>query len=149
VTRKQVWQYKCEFCGKKRISASAMSKHEKHCTLNPDRECRLHSHGRLDPQVPMSELLEAIRLCKTENRSVFSPEKADTRDDSAFEIVRVLVDIEPLRKAARECPMCIFAALRQSGHRPSEVFDYMKELDDFWCQANEDAEQREYMTSYY
>lgn len=33
--------YYCDFCKKSNRSASAMSKHEKHCTLNPKRECRL------------------------------------------------------------------------------------------------------------
>ena len=33
--------YYCDFCKKKGMSASAMSVHEKHCTLNPNRQCRL------------------------------------------------------------------------------------------------------------
>jgi DNA-directed RNA polymerase subunit RPC12/RpoP len=37
--KKQVTQYICEHCGKKNYSASHMTKHEKHCTRNPDRVC--------------------------------------------------------------------------------------------------------------
>ena len=33
--------YYCDFCKKKGMSAASMSKHEKHCTLNPSRQCGL------------------------------------------------------------------------------------------------------------
>lgn len=33
--------YYCDFCKKKGMSAASMSKHEKHCTLNSNRQCRL------------------------------------------------------------------------------------------------------------
>ena len=41
--------YYCDFCKKKGMSASAMSKHEKHCTLNPTRECGLCKLTSINP----------------------------------------------------------------------------------------------------
>jgi len=33
--------YYCEYCNKHRLRSDVIKKHEKHCTLNPNRECRL------------------------------------------------------------------------------------------------------------
>lgn len=41
--------YYCDFCKKKKgLSASAMSLHEKHCTANPDRDCRACGRKKVD-----------------------------------------------------------------------------------------------------
>ena len=37
----QVNKYICDYCGKKQYASWAMKKHEKHCTMNPNRECRM------------------------------------------------------------------------------------------------------------
>lgn len=41
MTRRQVWQYWCDHCGKHNLSAASIAKHEKHCTKNPARVCRM------------------------------------------------------------------------------------------------------------
>ena len=68
VTRRQVWQYRCEFCGKRNLSAASISRHEKRCVKNPARECsmcRIKAEvERADPetaQVPLAELIELHR----------------------------------------------------------------------------------------
>lgn len=33
--------YYCEYCNKHRLRKNIIEEHEKHCTLNPNRECRL------------------------------------------------------------------------------------------------------------
>ncbi len=33
--------YYCEFCRKYKLTPQSMKLHEKHCTLNPDRICRM------------------------------------------------------------------------------------------------------------
>ncbi len=57
---KMVKQYKCDFCGKKGYSKGHMNKHERHCTMNPDRACRMCVlvHGNLQP--PIDELLAVL-----------------------------------------------------------------------------------------
>lgn len=39
--------YYCDFCKKKSFRKSSMEKHEKHCTMNPKRECRLCKLDRM------------------------------------------------------------------------------------------------------
>lgn len=39
--RKPAYRYYCEFCGKSSGSGGHMSSHEKHCTANPNRKCRM------------------------------------------------------------------------------------------------------------
>lgn len=38
---KMVKRHWCDFCNKAGLSASAMARHEKHCTMNPNRACRV------------------------------------------------------------------------------------------------------------
>ena len=53
---KMVKQYICDFCGKKGLGAGHIKKHEKHCTMNPDRECRMCVLVS-GAQTPLKELL--------------------------------------------------------------------------------------------
>lgn len=41
MTKRKVWRYKCDFCGKSNCSAFAIRNHEKHCCHNPHRMCRM------------------------------------------------------------------------------------------------------------
>ena len=43
--------YYCDFCGKHRLTSNSMLLHEKHCTLNPNRVCRVC--GGEDEECPM------------------------------------------------------------------------------------------------
>ena len=57
--------YYCDFCKKKGLSASSISKHEKHCTLNPKRECRLCKNYSLkEDECPICEFSK-MRLSGT------------------------------------------------------------------------------------
>jgi hypothetical protein len=83
--------YYCEFCKKKTMTINSMTLHEKHCTLNPNRECR---------------------LCKS-----LSLEKG-------------------------ECPICKFSHYRLTNTFP-EVYDFKKELKNFWENVNKEEHERE------
>ena len=53
---KRVVRYYCEFCKKSGGLKSAMVLHEKHCTMNPNRQCRMCE--KIDGiQKPMVELI--------------------------------------------------------------------------------------------
>jgi hypothetical protein len=89
---KTVKQFVCEFCGKKQYALGAMRRHERHCTANPGRECRMCA---LTP-----DGCSAAHLPK---------------------LVAMLADEEELprermRKVreATDCPACTLAAIRQS-----------------------------------
>ena len=101
--KKKMWRYYCEFCGKGGCSSSHMRKHEKHCTLNPDRNCGFCEAEGNHPQ-PMDQLIPTITH-----------------------------ELLGLRKASKNCPACILSALRQSGHIDAFDFDYQAETKIFWA----------------
>lgn len=106
MTRKQVWQYRCDHCGKRNLSASSITQHEKHCTKNPDRKCRMCvAAGGL--QEPIEDLIGCI--------DISLPDEGLAR----------------LRDLAGNCPACILAALLQCGaHRPGFTLMYPPMLRD-------------------
>ena len=76
--------YYCGFCRKKGLSSGAMQSHEKHCTANPHRECRM-----CDTQGAMDVLLKLLNPIKSV--------------DGCSEI----------SIGGEECPACILAFVRQ------------------------------------
>lgn len=128
MTKKQVWRYACDFCGKKSLSSGHMKTHEKHCTANPNRECRMCKHfcGDGYSVAGLSALLDA-----------------NAPPDYG---------LLALREKTDGCPMCMLAAIRQSGickwdtaKNPHPVldlpFNFRKEVADFWAEENAQREQ--------
>lgn len=127
--RKKVWRYYCEFCGKGSCSGGHMNIHEKHCTRNPNRKCRMCDFGRLKQQ-PIQDLIKAL----------------GSGDNEGFEKLSNLAD---------GCPACILSAINQSGLQRGASFDadghctnegfYIKDFDfkkskeEFLQEANKDS----------
>jgi hypothetical protein len=126
--QRPVTQYKCDFCGKAKYARGAMAKHELHCTMNPDRKCRLCEKGE-DAQAPMDTLLALLPNVP-----------ADELEVNQEHIEATERGLVALRKATGNCPLCILSALRQKGVAMlvREQFDYKKEHDAFWTIQNED-----------
>src|SRR3990167_2617624 len=78
------WRYYCDFCKKSGCSGFFMNRHEIHCTMNPNRICRMCAYGKLK-QNTVSENIEKVKL--------------------GFDV---------LSKYVNGCPCCILSALRQS-----------------------------------
>jgi hypothetical protein len=111
--KKKVWRYWCDFCGKGGCSASSMVKHEKHCTMNPNRICGFCKREELE-QKPIAILIAA-----------YDKDTLETTNN--------------LREAADGCPACMLSAIRQwkgQNNRPvSEAWDrwnYKQEVERFW-----------------
>lgn len=127
MTQKKVWQYRCDFCGKKKYSAGHMKSHELSCTMNPNRTCQAHKYIEDQSQVPMDELVSVLTLDGTDG------------------------GLEELRKLTGNCPMCILAAIRQFRIKNKEAydavdfingtrefnFDFKAELSKFWQDQND------------
>jgi hypothetical protein len=121
--RKQVWRYYCDFCGKGGCSASSMSQHEKHCTMNPKRDCRMCEIAG-NYQQPMAELIALI------------PKNHFDFNDAV---------LTALRDATENCPACILAVLRQSGITATYAgFRYDEECKQFWADINERESREEF-----
>jgi len=136
MTRKQVWQYWCGFCGKHNLSSASIAKHEKHCTKNPARVCRMCKASGGE-QLPIEELAKCI--------DISLPDEG----------------LSMLRTVSGHCPACMLAALLQCGaHKPgftlmyhgivrtlfmnlSDGFNFKAECKSWWDEVNNERAQRD------
>ena len=101
--KRKVWRYTCDFCGKSNCGGGAIAKHERHCTMNPQRICRMCAAVG-EKQTPIAELKDALW-----NGPV----------TDYYGVTQT--GIEPLRIAAHNCPACILAALRQGDDKDDPI----------------------------
>lgn len=149
---KTVNQYICEFCGKKKYSASAMRKHEKHCTMNPNRHCRMcdtisggqHNLDSLKKLVP--DPIEPPTVDFDLNKLDIALEY----DDQPYKnISEINAGIKKVLEETNGCPMCVMAVLRQKKiliHLTD--FNYKKELELAWSIINEERSQCQHYDCY-
>ena len=138
---KMVHQYKCDFCVKKKYSKFHMKNHEKYCTMNPDRKCRMCDLIE-EEQQPMGNLLSIFPqdllkyYYKIRGKNEFIGLGESDKLTDMFEPY-----LDELYKKVHNCPACIFAVIRQSGIYGLEIgFDYKKEIEDFWKKYNENLD---------
>lgn len=121
----------CSHCKKYRLSRPAMEKHERHCTMNPERVCRWRG---VDEHVQVDLRFIVARL----------------RNHHDSELGEAVVW---LRKTVDGCPACMLSALRQSGldyHRWTE-WHYEDEVEQWrkdQRQAEDDAEHARLQASW-
>ncbi len=123
--------YYCEYCGKH--SLMPLLKHEKHCTANPNRQCRMCDNACGD--VP--ELIEKYKeQTKVETQydcdEVFGNREWDEVKEKP-KLADIMDDVEG-------CPACTLAIMRGCGlcHPMFDMkFDYKKEKDNFYTAINE------------
>jgi len=123
--------YYCEYCGKHRLSKTAMVKHELHCTMNPDRVCRMCEFTKLRALVD-----------KYSNRFIMVPGEYGGEQAEWIGNPVTLAQIED----DTECPTCTLAIIRQCGLNQTDVgpsFDYKKEHDDWWAEVNGRREEEQ------
>ncbi len=132
---KKVNQYKCDFCGKKKYSASAMKKHERHCTKNINRECRICEKGGTTSSLKaIVEVLPRPKylVCDYEGGSYDNFFELDV--DNGNEINEIIKNV---KNSGEYCPMCLFSALRIKGINPKATeFNYEAEMKSFWADYN-------------
>ena len=138
---KRVNRYYCDYCKKSNCSAPSISKHERHCTMNPNRKCRMCERVDHLP-VPMPDLLAVL----PDPESMDNPQYNETRlDGLSFCETRqgylqiVEAALPKLRELTSNCPACILAALRQRGICVGAIegFRYKQECEAFWGYVNE------------
>jgi hypothetical protein len=144
------WRYYCDFCKKAGNSGFHLAKHEKSCTLNPQRECG-HCAKRGTPTTPMADML-ALLPDPSSCMSVFPGEsygfdrEPDRTDFDSVKVDTALSTALPaLRELTENCPTCILAAFRQKGIPLPLVsdFNYSEELKAFWNEANDREHENE------
>jgi len=126
---KKVNKYICDFCGKKNYSKHAMEVHEKHCTMNPNREWRMCVALNGGTSTALSELK---KLITDDLKTGYLFEKQfpiDESDDDYLLFKKIVKVADKIYELSSQCPMCTMAALRQTGIPVYEsIFDYKKSL---------------------
>ncbi len=137
--------YYCEYCKKK--SLRSLKTHEKHCTANPDRECRLCDNKPIKPIIEKYQKYFYIE--KVEHVSFGITEE---------ELRVIFLKEFTLRDLVNEldyiCPNCILALIRCLGLNrwymdKKYKFDYQKALANWWAKANEEQNRQDYYDSMY
>ena len=134
---KKVNRYYCEFCKKANCSASSISRHEKSCTLNPDRICRMCAMFDLE-QRKMSDLLKIL------------PTPVIIEDDemglTLINVKEIESAMEKLRSVNDNCPACLLATIRQMGIPVPAVssFNFTEECKSAWACLNEAQIRNDY-----
>lgn len=151
---KLVKRYWCDHCNKAGLSARSMTTHEQHCTLNPERSCRVcnllngihhgHDMGELLSLLPdpTAFLSQGFYYCKCLNAFGGGEHRADC-DNEHVKLDRALKEAMPkLREAVSDCPACILAALRQKKIPVPMVedFDFTAEMKSVFAHANDQCE---------
>lgn len=125
-TRKRTVYY-CDFCNKKLMRRDAMESHEKHCTMNPNRECRMCDlNGSSNDMQAMLVLLEMSNANEIKSAIVHLLFDEDYN--------RQLLAL--YRKITHNCPACILALSRQYESINPTIFDYQKEARELKKRVN-------------
>ena len=142
---KLVKQYCCDFCKKKRYTVAAMNKHESHCTLNPNRKCRVcKKFGDDTPNLTGPQMVAMLPNIKEFERLDEWPSINGTKLHDVLK-----EKMEALRSAVDNCPACLLAAFRQAGiclYSVNEIFNYSNEMKEFWKDYN--ADQQDFHAQY-
>lgn len=121
---KKVWRYYCDYCKKSGGGKWQMESHEKHCTMNPDRYCRMCK--RTTPET----LAQAISLLPDKKDEKYSYANDKWSDQLETDIHNAMLDI---RDTVHNCPACILAILRQGNGQALDIqFCYKKEVEEMW-----------------
>ena len=128
MTKKQVWQYKCDHCGKKKYTPQSMARHEAGCCRNPTRYCDL-----CEQQWPRPELLAPLAGAREKLNALFPnfSEYDDEGDDIPEYAVIAKTYVNAVDYEAAGCPLCMMAAIIQANVQWSLPFDFKAALDEY------------------
>lgn len=125
------WRYYCDHCRKAGGSKGHMVSHEAGCTANPARVCGVCNLAAFDA-APLSELIDFVR-----SRATWISH--DPEGDSYHGTIDAAA-LQELRTLAGDCPVCMFAGLRQSKVFPAgdlPKFDLKAEMRAVWPIIND------------
>lgn len=122
--------YYCEYCKKPKLAKWAANLHEKHCTANPHRECRVCGSKRVDI-VLVNNTVEYVKEALVEHRRNRCPKRRDEEDKAFLDDMLDMI----------ECPVCLFSILRQANvlqEKEFHEYSFERELTDY---RNREAER--------
>jgi hypothetical protein len=114
VKTRTVKRHWCDFCNKAGLQAHAMTKHEKHCTLNPARDCRVCGLMGGAVHVGAERMAQLVGMLPDATEYLAASWYDNSKDNVQTRLLSDLATAMPkLREEVNNCPACIMAALRQ------------------------------------
>lgn len=137
--------YYCDYCKKRALRSLII--HEKYCTANPDRECRLCGRESVKEIIDKYKKFFTVKI-----NDNFLAEGETLAEKPVFEKQFRLRDI--VNELDYICPNCILTIIRCVGLNRYYMekkfkFNYKKALNNWWKGANKDALEREEREMYY
>lgn len=129
--------YYCEFCNKSGRGKWQMERHEKHCTVNPDRACRMCEYSTAEP-IDVREILTTHPPPKVYLDEEFGCFTNESQVEAREWFDKVTENVE--------CPACKLALIRCAGFPYRIVeFNFKAEKDAIFAAYNEanDEDPRE------
>ena len=131
--------YYCEHCSKHGLTAGAIGKHEKYCTANPDRECRMCEINSEVNDLESNDLKALIEKYKT-----IAVNQSKIGEFGEYVNGEDVITTNTLMGDTNGCPACALAIIRQA-----EIFTefrYKDEIRKFWkvVRENEQKEEERY-----
>lgn len=135
---KKVNRYYCEYCKKSGCAAGHIKKHERHCTMNPDRICRMCA-AMGNTQVNLQEVIKLLpkETDFIEKTKILDVDEIYTNFEKCSEACLEIIEKHT------ECPACILAVFRQAGIHPS-TFDFKKRCEEWWKVINKRSADYDY-----
>jgi len=139
--------YYCEHCGRHRLTPNSILKHEKGCTLNPNRRCGVCETSKM--QELLAKYKDSFTIIEDTDGMGYPNETSHWRGEP--------LTLENLRDDTGGCPVCILAVIRQCNlnRSPGDFFnfEYKAEHKAYWDELNsirrQEADEKEYRDSFY
>lgn len=133
--------YYCDYCKKKGLSRWHLIVHEKHCTGNVHRECRVCSQG--------NDISKAVNELKKRFEWVERPSSYQTMT-GRLEWEGGEITIKEIGDHADGCPACMLTIIRGLDISLYHTFDfnYQDAMVQWWAAVNEEEKRREEFSTY-
>ena len=131
--------YYCDFCKKHGLMAHWIKQHEKYCTANPKRECRMCGNNDGIEK-------EHTDFIKKHFKILMSWKGKDGCTDGGILGTHLGEFENKVKELVKliECPACILAVLRHNIEwLHHSHYSYKEEVDKWWAKKREEAEEEE------
>ena len=140
--------YYCEFCKKHGLSAGSLRLHEKHCTGNRNRECRMCNRKIPPTKEYIKKANKLWRDFQTWRKLLEKKQKLnngykDSIGPFGEDVNRLNKDFQEQIVDELECPACTLAVIRQSKINEAGYiqWNYKETVADFWEEKNKEAKE--------
>ena len=127
--------YYCDFCKKHSLTSWSLEKHEKHCTLNPQRYCRICQTQRVNEHW-IKKLQDAFKTMEAKKQATpSSPAAFSYSGEIVSEFQHKFDEI----KRETGCPICFLSIVRLSKITTYlTTYNFQKEMQEYWNEVNQD-----------